>query len=208
PLASYTDYSGSTVATNPVVLDAAGRADIWLSGQAYRLRLVTSGGVNCSTGTQLWQEDGINSSVTQLLSLNNVWSGTQTFNGNVTFGGSATFNLGLTSNGPSNLTLGGTLAGTFTGSPIFAGTPNFSAGFTSTTGTFSGQITSTLPTGTPPFVIASTTEVPNLNVAQLEGCTWEVPCALGSTTPNTVAATSVTASSLKLGTSTPQTAVL
>ena len=208
PLASYTDYTGSVVATNPVVLDSAGRGNIWLAGQAYRIRLVGAGGINCSTGSQIFQLDGINSSVTQLLSLNNVWSGSNTWQATSTFAGPVTFNLGFTSNGPSNLTLGGSLNGTFSGSPIFSGTPNFSNGFSTTDLTLSGQLISTLPTGTPPLVIASTTQVPNLNVSQLEGCTWEVPCPLGSTTPNSVAATTLNAStSLTLNGSTAQTGV-
>jgi hypothetical protein len=145
PLATYTDYTGTVLNPNPVVLDSAGRGDIWLSGQAYRLRLVTAGGVNCSSGSQVWQEDGINSSVTQLLSTNNIFSGSNTFTGTSIFNGPTTFSLGFTSNGPSNLTLGGSLAGTFSGSPIFSGSPNFSAGFTSTTGNFSDQIRSPRP---------------------------------------------------------------
>ncbi len=61
---------------------------------------------------------------------------------------------------------------------------------TASTGAFttlsaSGQITSTLATGTAPLVIASTTQVSNLNVSQLVGATWVAPGAIGSTTRNT-----------------------
>lgn len=208
PLATFSDYSGTIVNQNPVVLDSSGRANIWLSGQAYRIRLVTAGGVNCSSGSQIFQVDGINSSVTQLLATNNVWTGSNQWNATSTFAGPVTFNLGFTANGPANLTLGGSLDGTFSGSPIFSGTPNFSNGFSTTDLTLSGQLISTVPTGTPPFVVASTTEVSNLNVGQLEGCTWEVPCPLGSTTPNSVAATTVNATtSFALNGSTPATGV-
>lgn len=212
PLATFTDYTASQVNQNPIVLDSSGRppfgTDIFLSGQAYRIRLVTAGGVNCASGSQIFQEDGINSSVTQLLATNNVWTGLNTFQAATTFAGQATFNLGLTSNGPSNLTLGGSLNGTFSGSPIFSGTPNFSNGFSTTDITLSGQLISTLAMGAPPFVVASTTEVPNLNAGMLEGCTWEVPCPLGSTTPNSVAATTINATtSFALNGSTPATGV-
>jgi hypothetical protein len=45
PLATYTDRSGSVANANPVVLDAAGRADIWLSvNVAYKLVLEDSAG--------------------------------------------------------------------------------------------------------------------------------------------------------------------
>lgn len=55
----------------------------------------------------------------------------------------------------------------------------------------SGQVTSTVSTGTAPLVIASTTQVSNLNVSQLVGGTWAIPNAIGSTTPNTGAFSSV-----------------
>lgn len=57
--------------------------------------------------------------------------------------------------------------------------------------TFSGQISSTLASGTAPFSITSTTVVPNLNVSQLLGKTWAVPDPLGATTPNSVRCTSL-----------------
>src|SRR5579863_7098196 len=60
PLATYTDYTGGTPQSNPVLLGADGRptlGDVWLSGStAYRLKLVTQGGMNCSTGQQVWIE--------------------------------------------------------------------------------------------------------------------------------------------------------
>jgi len=47
----------------------------------------------------------------------------------------------------------------------------------------SGQITSTLATGTAPLVVASATKVANLNVDLLDGADWASPAAIGSTTP-------------------------
>lgn len=52
-----------------------------------------------------------------------------------------------------------------------------------TTLTASGQITSSLATGTAPFVIASTTKVANLNVDLLDGTDWSAPGAIGGVTP-------------------------
>jgi hypothetical protein len=52
-----------------------------------------------------------------------------------------------------------------------------------TTLTASGQITSSLATGTAPFVIASTTKVANLNVDLLDGADWSAPGAIGGVTP-------------------------
>lgn len=202
PQTTYSDALGSVPNADPVVADAAGRMNVFMGANAYKFIL------NLPAGVQLWSIDNVTSSVLALLALNNTWSGTQTFNGVMTFNATPVFNTGFTAGGPVTLGFGGSLAGTFSGSPIFSGAPSFSGGFTATTGIFSGQITSTLATGTAPFVVTSTTLVPNLNVAQLGGCTWAIPCALGSTTPNTVAATTVNAStSLTVNGSTPQTGV-
>lgn len=45
PLATYTDQSGSTPNANPVILDASGSADVWLSSAAYKFKLEDSSGV-------------------------------------------------------------------------------------------------------------------------------------------------------------------
>jgi len=205
PLATYTDFTGSFLNSNPVILDSAGRADIWLLAQAYSFRLKTFGGTACASGTQLWTEDGINPSANSILAFNNVWTGLNVFNAAVTFNSTATFTTGLTASGPVNMNAGGAMNGTFTGGPIFSGTPNFSGGMQATTGLFTDQITSTVVTGTPPLVIASTTNVPNLNASSINGCTFPVPCALGSTTPAAVTGTTVVANtSLQVGAGTPQ----
>ena len=47
----------------------------------------------------------------------------------------------------------------------------------------SGQLTSTLASGTAPFVVASTTQVANLNASSLGGATFAAPGAIGGTTP-------------------------
>ena len=61
------------------------------------------------------------------------------------------------------------------------------------TASLTGQLTSTVSTGTAPLVIASTTKVANLNVDQLDGADWAVPAAIGSTTPAAGTFTSLTA---------------
>jgi hypothetical protein len=55
----------------------------------------------------------------------------------------------------------------------------------------SGRITSTLATGTSPFVVASNTVVANLNSALLNGTSWAAPSPIGNTTPNTGAFTTL-----------------
>lgn len=60
-------------------------------------------------------------------------------------------------------------------------------------GTFT-QVTTTVTTGTPPFVVASTTKVANLNADLLDDKDWVAPGTIGSTTPNTGAFTTLSAS--------------
>lgn len=210
PQATYTDFTGGTPNPNPIVLDGSGRpplgTDVWLGAGAYRIKVVSQGGVNCASGVQLYVEDGITSSSASILASNNTWTGTNTFNGPTVFNGSVTMNVGFTSNGPSNLSAGGSLAGTFSGSPIFSGSPNFSGGFFATTGTFSGQIISTVATGTPAFVIASTTQIPNLDASELETATWESPNPIGVVTPNAGVFTALAAMQFGLNGGTTQTA--
>jgi hypothetical protein len=53
--ASYSDSSGNTVNTNPVILDPSGEADVWLSGYT---KLV----LQDASGNQVWSRDNVSSS--------------------------------------------------------------------------------------------------------------------------------------------------
>jgi hypothetical protein len=63
-----------------------------------------------------------------------------------------------------------------------------------TTLSASGQISSTIATGTAPLVVASVTKVSNLNADLLDGADWTAPGPIGATTPASAAFTTVTAS--------------
>jgi hypothetical protein len=78
PQATYTDSTGVATNSNPVILDAGGRANVWLTAQGYKLVLLSAGGVNCASGQQIWSVDGITGEL-GLLSLVNTWTGQQTF---------------------------------------------------------------------------------------------------------------------------------
>lgn len=86
---------------------------------------------------------------------------------------------------------GAIYAGSLQNTPIGSTTANTGA---FTTISASGQITSTVSTGTAPLVIASTTAVANLNASLLLGSTWVSPGTIGSTTPNTGSFTTLGAS--------------
>ena len=85
-------------------------------------------------------------------------------------------------------------------SQTFTGLQTFTNGITTP-----AQITSTIATGTPPFVIASTTNVPNLNASFLNGATFAAPGPIGGGTPGagsftTIDATGQITSTLATGT--------
>jgi hypothetical protein len=73
----------------------------------------------------------------------------------------------------------------------------------------SGQINSTITSGTAPFVVASTTQVANLNASQLVGKTWAIPDPIGATTPAAITGTTVAANtSVTIGGGTAITMVI
>lgn len=74
--------------------------------------------------------------------------------------------------------------GTINNAPIGGTTPRTIAGT---------QITSTIATGSAPFVVASTTNVANLNASTLSGATFAAPGPIGSTTASTGTFTNLTA---------------
>ena len=62
PLATYTDSTAATPNTNPVVLNTAGRASVWVGPQLYKFVLRTGGSAYpasdaCTTGTIQWTQD-------------------------------------------------------------------------------------------------------------------------------------------------------
>jgi hypothetical protein len=67
---------------------------------------------------------------------------------------------------------------------------------TFTTLSASGQITSTVSTGTAPFVVASTTNVANLNASSLSGATFASPGTIGGGTPGAATFTTLNATTL------------
>ena len=120
----------------------------------------------------------------------NTWSSTPTLigtnftgipngaltNSSITFGATAAA-LGSTVSALNGVSIGATAAST--------------GAFTTLSAT--GQITSTLASGTAPFIVASNTVVANLNAALLNGTSWAAPGAIGGTTPSTGAFTTLSA---------------
>ena len=115
----------------------------------------------------------------------------------------ALYNVNITGGSINSTTIGATTpstgafttlsaTGAFTGASGSFTSGSFTSGCSFTTISASGQITSTVATGTAPFVIASTTNVPNLNASSLNGTTFASPGTIGGTTPAAGNFTSVT----------------
>lgn len=59
PLATYTDSTAGTPNTNPIILDSAGRASVWVAAKLYKFVLRTGGDGTCSTGSIVWTQDNV-----------------------------------------------------------------------------------------------------------------------------------------------------
>lgn len=124
--------------------------------------------------------------------------------GSITSGTNTTAAMVVGTGASLNFTASGTINASTLGGATFAapgaigGTTAGSAAHTTISAT--GQITSTLATGTAPLVVASTTNVANLNASSLSGATFAAPGAIGGTTPGTAAFTTLSASSTVSGT--------
>lgn len=156
-----------------------------------------SGG--CTTSGDWVAVGGSGSGTVTVVGAGNLTSGAL-----MTGGGSQTAQTACTG---CTLTSGGlmTLPGSSSGSAIIGASAtgslldlNGTNATVSTGGALSlaGQLTSTVTTGTAPFVVASTTQVANLNAAALGGATFAAPGAIGGGTPGTGAFTTLSSTGL------------
>lgn len=101
---------------------------------------------------------------------------------------------GVAFDGTGNITVTAA-AGTLTGATLAAGVTasSLTSLGTLTSLTTSGQITSSVSTGTAPFVVASTTNVANLNASSLNGATFAAPGTIGGGTAASATFTNLTA---------------
>jgi len=60
PQATYTDSTGATANSNPIVLDSRGEANIWLGSSTYKFKLCDS------TNTEIWTVDNVSAPTTAL----------------------------------------------------------------------------------------------------------------------------------------------
>ena len=71
PLATYTDSTGVSANTNPIVLDSRGEANVWLGADSYKLALYTS------VGVLIWTVDNIRIIGVAVTALDFVGTGSQ-----------------------------------------------------------------------------------------------------------------------------------
>lgn len=79
PLATYSDSSGMYPNANPIILDAAGSAPIWLINASYRLVVYSAGGSNCATGSQQWAADNVSAYQTTNIFTDTIFAGVTSF---------------------------------------------------------------------------------------------------------------------------------
>ncbi|MCX6752445.1 MAG: hypothetical protein NTZ87_03000, partial [Candidatus Nomurabacteria bacterium] len=137
--------------------------------------LTSNGASTLGTGASLTNTFGTGTSAINTIGAS---GGTNAINGATTILGTTLINSTGTSattigNSTRALTLTGTTFGLTSGSGLNVSTAGALSGIT-TLG-LSGQLTSTLATGTAPFVVASTTNVANLNASSLNGATFANP---------------------------------
>jgi hypothetical protein len=72
PLATYTDSTGVSANTNPIILDSRGEANVWLGTASYKLALYTSAGV------LIWTVDNISTNGSNLSVTDHTGDGTTT----------------------------------------------------------------------------------------------------------------------------------
>jgi hypothetical protein len=70
PLATYTDFTGVSANTNPIVLDSRGEANVWLGTASYKLALYTSASV------LIWTVDNISTNGSNLSVTDHTGDGT------------------------------------------------------------------------------------------------------------------------------------
>jgi len=70
PLATYTDSTGVSANTNPIVLDSRGEANVWLGTESYKLALYTSASV------LIWTVDNISTNGSNLSVTDHTGDGT------------------------------------------------------------------------------------------------------------------------------------
>ena len=193
---SVSGATGAVTVTNTGVTSAVAGTNITVSGATGAVTIGTSTTPSFSTVTSTVATGTAPFTVTSTTNVPNL--NASSLNG-ATFAapgaiGSTTASTGAFTTLSASSTVSGTGFSSYLASPPAIGSTAANTG-AFTTISASGQLTSTVATGSAPFVVASTTNVANLNASSLNGATFAAPGAIGSTTASTGAFTTLTASS-------------
>jgi hypothetical protein len=187
--ATYTDFSGAFQNSNPVILDSGGYANIWLDQtKTYRIKAVSSGGSNCSTGATQWTVDGISGTLPKIFSSDGTCAGTgigflaetttgfiRPASGTIDFCAAGSDVLKVTSSAITPTTAGGMTAGSqarpFSSLYIgAAGTNNAQL-----TGTFTAARVFTFPDSNDSFMLLTTAQSPTNKTFKVDTNTFVDP---------------------------------
>jgi len=188
--AVYTDALRNLTTTAPATgsLGYINRAVTTLSPATAGDNITTSGNLS-TTGTGTITSAGLLSG-----------SAGATVSGTITFSGLSP--AGIVTNTVGGVL--GTATTTGSGSVVLSTSPTLVTpvigAATGTSLSVSGQLTSTVATGTAPLVVTSTTNVANLNASSLNGATFSSPGAIGNTTASTGDFTNLSATKLNIAT--------
>ena len=176
-----------TTVPDPTTIQDAATNQISFSSSGLELFGGGGGGVNFPTGDGFEIFNGSTNVFLQsdLPSAGNFTLGWGTANTLIGTAGALTSNVGFTTSGAFS---GGTFSGTsVTGTGLIKG----------------NQLQSTVATGTAPLIVASTTNVANLNASSLSGATFAAPGAIGTTTAGVVKTTTLEVPNVLCSSSSP-----
>jgi hypothetical protein len=174
-----------TTVPDPTTIQDAATNQLLFSSSGLEIFGGGGGGVNFTTGFEIFNGSSSVFFQSDVPSAGNFTLGWGTTNTLIGTAGGLTSNAGFTTSGAVS---GGTFSGTtFTGTGLVKG----------------NQLQSTVATGTAPLIVASTTNVANLNASSLNGATFAAPGAIGTTTAGVVKTTTLETPNVLCSSSSP-----
>jgi len=169
PQPTYTDASGLTQNNNPVVMDAAGGAQIWVGSSSYKFALLDT------DGTTLWTVDQVTNDTIQLLTGSGTTGNLVLWTGNTILGNApVTYSGGIF---------------TFSASTTFANPITFANGYTISASTpLAVKNVATLAAGTVTITNAAACVPGSTCIYRLTNCGVNASTAIGTLAIGTVVA--------------------
>jgi len=183
PLATYTDYTGSTANTNPVILDSRGEASVWLGTARYKFVLKDANNVEIWTQDNLIMSPGADGSGaygTWPISISGNAATATTANYATTAGSAGTVTGGYVQSITAGTNI--TLSGTATNPVINAASAGGTVTSVSGSGSYGFSLTGGPITGSGTLNVTPPTPGTSGNVLTSNGTNWVSQTFTGSTT--------------------------